>query len=70
LLALSFDGYSLAALAVAIGGILILVALLRRNTQVGVTRFGVFIERERFEDENTEDTKIMQRHWPGGGDED
>jgi hypothetical protein len=59
---LSFDGYSLAALAVVVVGVLVLVALLRRNTQVGVTRIGVFIERDYDDEiEIDQDTKVL---WP------
>ena len=47
---LTLNGYSLAALAIIVGGILILVSLLRRNRDVGISRYGFFIERERFDD--------------------
>jgi len=64
-LGLSFNGYSLAALALVVVGVLVLVALLRRNRDVGISRYGFFIERERFDDEGRvieiEDTKVL---WP------
>lgn len=61
---LTLDGYGLAALAVIVVGVLVLVALLRRNTQVGVTRIGVFIERDYDEVETDQDTKVL---WPKEG---
>ena len=61
---LSFDGYSLAALAIVVVGILILIALLRRNTRVGVTRIGVFVERDYDEVEIDAETKVL---WPKEG---
>ena len=64
-LGLSFNGYSLAALALVVVGVLVLVALLRRNRDVGISRYGFFIERERFDDGDRvieiEDTKVL---WP------
>jgi len=62
---LSFDGYSLAALALVVVGVLVLVALLRRNRDVGISRYGFFIERERFDEvEIDETTKVL---WPKEG---
>ena len=59
---LSFNGYSLAALALVVVGVLFLVALLRRNRDVGISRYGFFVERERFEEiELDHDTKVL---WP------
>ena len=59
---LSLDGYGLAALALVVVGVLFLVALLRRNRDVGISRYGFFIERERFDEvEINEDTKVL---WP------
>jgi len=63
--ALSFNGYSLAALALVVVGVLFLVALLRRNRDVGISRYGFFVERERFDEvEIDQDTKVL---WPKEG---
>ena len=59
---LSLDGYTLAGLVAIIVGVLILVALLRKDKTVGITRYGFFIERERFDEvEIDQDTKVL---WP------
>ena len=61
---LTLDGYTLAGLIVVVVGVLVLVALLRRNTRVGVTRIGVFVERDYDEAEIDQDTKVL---WPKEG---
>jgi len=59
---LTLGGYGLAALALVVVGVLFLVALLRRNRDVGISRYGFFIERERFDEaELDQDTKVL---WP------
>jgi hypothetical protein len=59
---LTLDGYSLAALAIVAVAVLILIALLRRDKAVGISRYGFFIERERFDEvEIDQDTKVL---WP------
>ena len=63
---LTVDGYSLAALGIIVVGVLALVALIRRNREVGISRYGFFVERERFDGyEDDAPTKVL---WPKEGE--
>jgi len=62
---MDIDGLTLGAiaiLAVVVCFLALVIRSFKRDRDTYVTRVGFFIERERFDDEDEEDTAI--RHWP------
>lgn len=66
MVAATIGPYALTVIALVVLVVAVIIArLLRRDSGVRVARLGVFVERERFVDP---DTEPFERHWPDDDD--